>query len=105
MRCSLVVAALAAPSALAFPWMAPGGLDALMNHPDAQPAIKRKLAEYEAAQSGKVEARQLSTGLVPGLVSLLGGTLSAVYSNVAGLIPTNDAVNGLKKFPEGMSPV
>lgn len=71
-----------------------------MNHPDAQPAIKRKLAEYEAATSGKVEARQLGTGLVPGLVSLLGGTLQAVYDNVVGLIPTNDAVKGLKKFPE-----
>ncbi|KAB5585891.1 hypothetical protein GE09DRAFT_944315 [Coniochaeta sp. 2T2.1] len=100
MRSSLLVAALAAPSALAFPWMTPEGLEALMNHPDAQPAIKRKLAEYEAATSGKVEARQLGTGLVPGLVSLLGGTLQAVYDNVVGLIPTNDAVKGLKKFPE-----
>ena len=74
-----------------------------MNHPDAQPAIKRKLVEYEAATSGRVEARQLGTGLVPGVVSLLGGTLQAVYDNVIGLIPTNDAVKGLKKFPERMS--
>lgn len=103
MRCSLVVAALAAPSALAFPWMAPGGIEALMNHPDAQPALKRRLAEYEAAQKGELEARQLGTGLVPGLVSLLGGTLSAVFDNIAGLIPTNSAVKGLQKFPEGMS--
>jgi hypothetical protein len=100
MRCSLLVAALAAPSALAFPWMTPEGLDALMNHPDAQREVKRKLAEYEAAKSGKVEARQLGTGLVPGLVTLLGGTLTAVYDNLLGLIPTNDAVKGLKKFPE-----
>jgi hypothetical protein len=76
-------------------------MDALLNHPEAQPVIKRKLAEYEAAKSG-VEARQLGTGLVPGLVTLLGGTLQAVYDNVAGLIPTNDAVKGLKKFPERM---
>ncbi|KAJ9158380.1 Aromatic peroxygenase [Coniochaeta hoffmannii] len=100
MRCSLLVAALAAPTALAFPWMMPEGLDSLMKHPDAQPVIKRRLAEYEAAESGKVEARQLGTSLVPGLVSLLGGTLTAVYDSIVGLIPTPDSVKGLKKFPE-----
>lgn len=100
MRCSLLVAAVATPSALAFPWMTPEGLDALMKHPEAQKEIKRKLTEYEAAKPGKVEARQLGTGLVPGLVTLLGGTLTAIYDNVLGLIPTNDAVKGLKRFPE-----
>jgi hypothetical protein len=101
MRCSLIVAALAASPVYAFPWMAPGGLEALMNHPDAKPVIKRKLAEYEA-KSATLEGRQLGTGLVPGLVTLLGGTLTAVYDNIVGLIPTNDAVAGLKKFPERM---
>jgi hypothetical protein len=100
MRFTLMLAALAAPSALAFPWLRPEGLEALMSHPEAQKEIKRKLQEYEDVQAGKVAPRQLSTGLIPGLVTLLGGSLQAVYDNVIGLIPTNDAVNGLKKFPE-----
>jgi hypothetical protein len=102
MRCSLVIAALAAPSVLAFPWMTPEGLDALMKHPEAQQEIKRKLTEHKAGKTGQVEARQLDTGLVPGVVSLLNGTLTAVFDNVVGLIPTSDSVKGLKKFPEGM---
>lgn len=102
MRWSLAVAALVAPSTLAFPWMTPEGFEALMNHPSAQQEVKRKLAEYEAGNTVKVESRQLGTGLIPGLVTLLDGTLSAVLDNVLGLIPTPDAVKGLKRFPERM---
>lgn len=75
-----------------------------MKHPSAQQEVKRKLAEYEAGKAENLEARQLGTGLVPGVVSLLGGTLSAVYDNVVGLIPTGDSVKGLKKFPEAEYP-
>lgn len=103
MRLSLALAAVAAPSALAFPWLKPEGLEALMNHPEAREAIERRLAEYEAGEETKVVRRQANTGLVNGIVTLLGGTLSAVADNVLGLIPTNDAVKGLKKFPEGKS--
>lgn len=100
MRASLLLAAIAAPSALAFPWMTPEGMEALMNHPEARKEIQRRLEEQAA---GKVLPRepQLGTGLIPGLVDLIGGTLKAVLDPVLGLIPTNDAVKGLKKFPEG----
>lgn len=76
-------------------------MEALLAHPEAQAEIKRKLVAYEGTHVNKNEARQLNTGLVEGLVSLLDGTLSAVLDNVLGLIPTNEAVRGLKKFPEG----
>jgi len=36
------------------------------------------------------------------VVTLLEGTLHAAFDNVFGLILTNDAVKGLKKFPERM---
>ena len=102
MRCSIILAALAAPSVLAFPWMTPEGLDALMNHPEAQKEIKRRWEEHTAASNPKVAREpQLGTGLIPGLVDLLGGTLKAILDPVLGLIPTSDAVKGLKKFPEG----
>lgn len=104
MRTSLLLAALAAPSALAFPWMTPEGMEALMNHPGARAEIQRRLEQHEAEKTGKITPRdpQLGTGLIPGLVDLLGGTLKAVLDPVLGLIPTNDKVKGLKKFPEGM---
>lgn len=75
-----------------------------MKHPSAQEEVKRKLAEYEAGKADNIEARQVGTGLVPGVVSLLGGTPTAVYDNVLGLIPTGDSVKGLKKFPEAEYP-
>jgi len=103
MKYSLIVAALAAPSALAFPWVKPEGLDALLSHPEAQKEIRRRLYEHAAASGSNIAARepQLGTGLIPGLVDLIGGTLKAVLDPILGLIPTNDSVKGLKKFPEG----
>jgi hypothetical protein len=101
MRYSLALAVLTAPSVLAFPWLRPEGMETLLNHPEAQAEIKRRFAEYEAGQTERLAPRQANTGLIPGLVSLLGGTLQAVLDPVFGLLPTNDAVNGLKKFPEG----
>ena len=95
MRFAFALACLSAPSALAFPWMAPEGMAALLNHPEARQEIDRRLKEHEK--------RQLGTGAVSGAVKLLGGTLDAVLDNVLGLIPTNKAVQGLTKFPEGMS--
>lgn len=99
MRASLYVTALVAPTAFAFPWLKPEGLDALLAHPEAQAEIRRRLQEREAVS---VEPRQLGTGLLPGVVDLLGGTLEAVLDSVLGLIPTDKSVNGLKKFPEGL---
>lgn len=101
MHLSLAVAAVAAPSALAFPWLKPEGLEALMNHPEAREAIEHRLAEYEIGDETRLSPRQANTGAANGIVTLLGGTLSAVADNSLGLIPTNDAVKGLKKFPEG----
>lgn len=107
MRSSLVLAALAAPAALAFPWMAPNGMEALLNHPEARKEIDRRLKEYKSgekpAPNKQHQPRQLGTGLVSGVVTLLGGTLEAVVDNVVGLIPTDDAVDGLTRFPEGKS--
>ncbi|KAH6647095.1 hypothetical protein BKA67DRAFT_525275 [Truncatella angustata] len=97
MRFSLLVGTLCAPSALAFPWMTPEGMEALLNHPEARQEIDRRLTGF---RSGETEKRQLGTGLVSGVTSLLGGTLEAVVDNVLGLIPTNAAVEGLQKFPE-----
>ena len=99
MRSSLVLTALAAPTALAFPWLKPEGLEALFNHPEAQAEVLRRLEHREAAQE---EPRQLGTGLIPGVIELLGGTVKATLDPILGLIPTKDSVNGLKKFPEGM---
>ncbi|KAF2676846.1 hypothetical protein K458DRAFT_379372 [Lentithecium fluviatile CBS 122367] len=104
MRSSLIYASLAAYTALAFPWLRPEGLDALLNHPEARHEIKRRLEEHERTQSDQIASRQLSTGLVNGVVTLLGGTLKAVVDPILGLIPTNDAVKGLKKFPEANYP-
>lgn len=97
MRVSVVVAALCVPSALAFPWSTPEGMDALLRHPEARREIERHLEEL---RTGKVEERQLG-GIVGSLGSLLGGTLGAVLDNVLGLIPTAAAVKGLQRFPEG----
>lgn len=98
MRLSIVAAALAAPSALAFPWMSPEGMEALMSHPEARAEIQRRLE-----QGLELEKRQEGLpGIIPGLVTLLEGTLKAVLDPVLGLIPTDDSVLGHKKFPEGM---
>lgn len=102
MRSAVVLSLLAAPSALAFPWLKPEGLEALLNHPEARAEIQRHL---QSRNADPVEARQLGTGLIPGLVDLLGGTLKAVLDPIFGLIPTDDAVKGLKRFPEGMHPM
>ncbi|KAF4994431.1 hypothetical protein FDECE_13131 [Fusarium decemcellulare] len=105
MRFSIFVAALCAPSALAFPWLSPDGMDALLNHPEARKEIDRRLKAYEAGETEKRnEPRQLNTGVVGGVVSVLGGTVEAVVDNVLGLIPTNKAVKGLQKFPEPSHP-
>jgi len=107
MRFSLFAAALCAPSALSFPWLTPEGMDALMSHPEARAEIDRRLKEHQAGQGQQEkrhEPRQLKTGLVGGVVSLLGGTVEAVLDNVVGLIPTNKAVKGLQKFPEKSHP-
>ncbi|KAF2790740.1 hypothetical protein K505DRAFT_409633 [Melanomma pulvis-pyrius CBS 109.77] len=104
MRLSLVLAAVAAPSTLAFPWLRPEGIEALMNHPEARKEIERRLKAYEGAESNKLASRQVNTGLLNGVTTLLGGTLQAVLDNVLGLIPTDGAVKGLKKFPEANYP-
>ncbi|KAF5646412.1 apo9 cpo9 [Fusarium tjaetaba] len=105
MRFSAVAAALCVPSVLSFPWLAPEGLDALLNHPEARAEIDRRLKEHQVSQEEKDhEPHQLKTGVVGGVVSLLGGTVEAVVDNVLGLIPTNKAVKGLQKFPEASHP-
>ncbi|KAF4974223.1 hypothetical protein FZEAL_8861 [Fusarium zealandicum] len=107
MRFSLFVAALCAPSAMAFPWLAPDGMDALLQHPEARKEIDRRLKEHQAGQTRdekRHEPRQLGTGALGGVVTLLGGTVEAVMDNVLGLIPTNRAVKGLHKFPEADHP-
>jgi hypothetical protein len=82
--------------------MTPEGLEALMNHPEAKAEIARRLEE---SQNGRLTPRepQLGTGLIPGVVDLIGGTLKAVLDPVLGLIPTNDAVKGSRRFPERMA--
>lgn len=106
MKLSLFYAALCAPSALAFPWMTPEGMNNLLNHPEARQEINRRLNELDRRgpeETDHHETRQLGTGLIGGVGSLLGGTLGAILDNVLGLIPTSESVNGLKRFPEGMS--
>ncbi|RMZ66241.1 aromatic peroxygenase [Pyrenophora seminiperda CCB06] len=98
MRSTVLLAALAAPAALAFPWLRPEGIEALLNHPEARVEIARRLNNRNTAQR---EPRQLLPGLVPGLVDLFGGTLKATLDPILGLLPTKDSVNGLKRFPEG----
>jgi hypothetical protein len=102
MRVSMVVVALSATPAFGYPWLAPNGIDALLNHPEARQEIERRLDEY---RSGKPQERDLFGGILGGLGSLLGGTLEAVFDNVLGIIPTAEAVNGLKKFPERESTI
>lgn len=82
-----VLLLLATPSALAFPWLKPEGLEALLNHPEARAEIKRQLQSRNATS---VKPRQLVDILKPILDPLLG------------FIPTSDSVKGLKRFPEGM---
>lgn len=107
MRLTFFVTALCAPSALSFPWLAPEGMDALLDHPEARAEIDRRLQEWQAGrvqEKKQPEARAIKTGIVGGVVSLLGGTVEAVVDNVLGLIPTNKAVKGLQKFPEASHP-
>ncbi|ROW05749.1 hypothetical protein VMCG_05188 [Cytospora schulzeri] len=95
MKSSTVLAALAGPSAvLAFPWMHEDGLHALLNHPEARAEIQRRLEQHDAEKRGIVE----------GVTTLLGGTLTAVVDSVLGLLPTDDSVNGLMRFPEAEYP-
>lgn len=102
MRSSLLFAAASVPSAFAFPWMAPEGMGALLNHPEARQEIHRRIQEYQAGEMAKKpKPRQLGTGLISGVVDLLGGTVEALVDNVLGLIPTDEAVEGLQRFPEG----
>jgi len=102
MRVSVLLTTFAVPTALAFPWLTPDGLEALLNHPEARAEIQRRLEGRDAAQD---QPRQLGTGLVPGIIDLLGGTVKATLDPILGLIPTSDSVKGLKKFPEGTLPV
>lgn len=98
--------ALWAPFVSAFPWMTPEGMSNLLNHPEARQEINRRLKEVgrqAPEQPQHHEARQLGTGLLEGVGTLIGGTLEAILDNVLGLIPTSESVNGLKRFPEGMS--
>jgi hypothetical protein len=103
MRSSIILAALTAQSVLAFPWLRPEGMETLLSHPEAQKEMKRRFEALQEGKSGRLDSRQLNTGLVNGVVTLLGGTLKAVLDPIFGLIPTDDAVKGLKKFPEGVS--
>jgi hypothetical protein len=98
MRASILFTTLVVPATFAFPWLKPEGLEALFNHPEAQAEIRRRLESRNASQ----KPRQLGTGLLPGVVDLLGGTVKATLDPILGLIPTKDSVNGLKRFPEGM---
>jgi hypothetical protein len=99
MRSSILLTAFAASPTLAFPWLTPEGAEALFNHPEARAEIQRRLEGRDAAQP---EPRQAGTGLVPGVIDLLGGTVKATLDPVLGLIPIPGSVKGLKKFPEGM---
>ncbi|KAI3321888.1 hypothetical protein HD806DRAFT_502226 [Xylariaceae sp. AK1471] len=101
MRAKFFFVALCAAPSLAFPWMSPEGMESLLNHPEARKEIEKRLKEYRSGEMVERNApRQLGTGLLGGLVTLLGGTLEAVLDNVLGLIPTNEAVEGLQRFPE-----
>ncbi|OJD33750.1 heme-thiolate peroxidase [Diplodia corticola] len=104
MQYSLALAALFAPSTLAFPWLKPDGMDALLNHPVARQEIERRFAEHAAGRRAPEPVvntpRQLGTGIINGVTTLLGGTVEAVVDSVLGLIPTDDAVDGHKRFPE-----
>lgn len=95
MKSSTVLAALTGPCAvLAFPWMHEDGLHALLNHPEARAEIQRRLEQHHAEKR--------DTGIIEGVTTLLGGTLTAVIDSVLGLLPTDDSVNGLMRFPEGI---
>ncbi|KAI0137143.1 hypothetical protein BJ170DRAFT_45393 [Xylariales sp. AK1849] len=105
MRSPLLFAALCVPYALAFPWMTPEGMEALLNKPEARREIDRRLKEHRSeAQAEQHQSRKLETGVLGGVVTLLGGTLEAVIDNVLGLVPTAKAVEGLQKFPEADYP-
>ena len=102
MRSFLLLGALCVPSIHAFPWLRPEGMNALLNHPEAREEIERRFNGHAAQTAPEKAKRQLNTGVVNGVVTLLGGSLKAVVDPVLGLIPTNDAVKGLKRFPERM---
>ncbi|KAI8934118.1 hypothetical protein NX059_008877 [Plenodomus lindquistii] len=101
MRSSSLFTVIAIPGTIAFPWLKPEGLEALLNHPEARDAIEK---HFEGRDAAKEEPRQLGTGLLPGVVDLLGGTLQATLDSVLGLLPTDQSVEGLKKFPEANYP-
>ncbi|KAF2849046.1 hypothetical protein T440DRAFT_400254 [Plenodomus tracheiphilus IPT5] len=97
MRSFLLLTAIAIPGTFAFPWLSPEGLEALLNHPEARNVIQNHLEGRDGAQE---KSRRLNTGLIPGVVDLLGGTLQATLDSVLGLIPTEKSVTELKRFPE-----
>ncbi|KAF1828508.1 hypothetical protein BDW02DRAFT_603355 [Decorospora gaudefroyi] len=101
MRSSFLLTVFAVPITLAFPWLRPEGLEALFNHPEAQAEIRGRLLDRDATHK---ERCQLETGLVPGVIDLLGDTVRATFDPILGLIPQNDSVSGLKRFPEAGFP-
>ena len=86
MRVSVALKAVAVPTALAFPWLTPDGVEALFNHPEARPEIQRRLEGRDAAEE---QPCYLGTGLVPGVVDLLAGTVKATLDPTLDLIPTS----------------
>jgi hypothetical protein len=100
MRWSIWVALSSASSILAFPWMTPEGTDALLKHPEARKEIEKRLKSVRDVPAKSIKARQLDTGALYGVTTVLDGTLSAVLDPVLGLIPTNEAVKDSKRFPE-----
>lgn len=60
-------------------------MEALLSHPEARDEMAKR-------------------GLIDGVGSLVGGTLGSITDSVLGLLPDDDKVNGLKRFPEGMAP-
>lgn len=73
------------PLASAFPWMTERGMEALLSHPEARDEMAKR-------------------GLIDGVGSLVGGTLGSITDSVLGLLPDDDKVNGLKRFPEADHP-
>jgi hypothetical protein len=98
MRAALLFATAVVPITLAFPWLRLEGIEALLNHPEAQAEIRGRPQTRNAAYK---ERHQLGTGAVSGLADLLGGSLKATLDPVMGLLPLPGLMSGSKKFPEG----
>jgi hypothetical protein len=98
MRASLLFATTIVPVTLAFPCLRPKGIEALLNHPEAQAEIEKRPQTRNAAHK---ESRQLGTDTGSAIVDLLGGSLKATPDHVLGLLPVPAPVSGLKKFSEG----